>query len=162
MSHLYDLTAAYCQIAVLAEESEDGAWEQALADLSDSIELKAENIVKLIRSLEADAEAYSAEANRMREQYRTRHNRVDSLKDYLQANLEVLGLTKVKAGLFRVGLHTNPPSCRIVNQEAVPSDYQRVIPEQRVVDARAVIDAWKRGELVPGTEVSQGKSLRIW
>lgn len=159
---LYELTDAYARILALAEGAEDGEWMEALAGLQGAIEEKAENTAKAIRILEADAETFKAEAQRMMAHAQTRQKRVQSLKDYLQANLEAVGLEKIKAGLFTVALQASPPSCRIIDEVAIPTEYQRVIPARIEVDARAIIAHWKdTGEGVPGAEVIQSRHLRI-
>jgi len=159
---LYELTDAYVRILALAEEAEDGEWLEALAGLQGAIEEKAENTAKMIRSLEADAETFRAEAERMLAISKSRQNRVTSLKDYLKANLEAAGMDKVKGQLFTVSLQSSPPSCRVMDEAAIPIEYQRVIPARIEVDARAIIAHWRdTGEAIPGVEVVQSKHLRI-
>ena len=164
MIRLYELTDSYARILALAEEAEDGEWLEALAGLQGAIEEKAETIVKAVRILEAEAEAFTAEAQRMAAQAATRGRRVDSLKEYLKSNLEAAGLSFLKAGLFTVALQANSmPTCIVSDEAAIPADFWYTPPPPPPpVDKKAITKHWKEtGEQVPGAEVVQGRHLRI-
>ena len=170
MSKLYELTEAYARILALAEDSEDGEWQEALAGLQGAIEEKAENIAMAVKLLEGDAgvlkahgDVFYAEAQRLLAQAKTRERRVADLKDYMKANMEALGLAKLKAGLFTWGVQNNSTaSCRITNAAAVPLEYQEVIPARMEIDTEAIKAHYKAtGEQVPGAVVVQGTHARI-
>jgi hypothetical protein len=164
MAKLYELTDAYAQIQALAEEPEtpDGVWDQALADLGGAIEDKVESIAKIIRMLEADADAIQAEIARLTALAHSRRNRASSLKDYLKANLEAAGINKIKLQLFSVAIQPSPPSCRAIDEAAVPQQFKHLIPEIWKVDARAILNYHQEtGEEVPGVEITRGTHLRI-
>ena len=163
MSRLYELTGAYARVLSIMEESDaPEEWDLALEDLRDGIEAKAENIARLVRVLESDADAFEAEAKRLTSRAKARTSQVARLKDYLKMNLVFVGLEKVKGILFTVSLQDSPPACQIVELAAIPAEYRVVIPETWRPDARAIIDAWKESQVqIPGTEVIQSKHIRI-
>lgn len=161
MPALYELATAYQSLQQLIEDGDDNDWTQALESLQGSIAEKCENIARVIRSIESDGDAYEAESKRLSEKARSTKNASARLKDYLKGNMEVLGLDKVKGGLFTVALQNNPPACQIVDEEAIPTAYKTLIPAQYITDKRRIVEAWKVGELVPGVTVVQGKHVRI-
>ena len=152
---LYELTDAY---ALLLEEE---GYEDALAQLSDAIEEKAENIAAVIRSLEAEEATFEQEAKRLREKAIARGNKVHNLKTYLLQNLQAAGIDKVKGRLFTVSVQPSPPSCTVEDEGLVPQDWKALIPEQWRVDAKRIIAAYKEGVNVPGTIVVEGHHIRI-
>ena len=164
MVKLYELTGAYAQIAALAEDETDGSkWEAALADLKGGIEEKAENLVRLIRCLDTDAEAFEAESRRLGDLARSRRNRVAGLKDYLLRCLREASLSEVKTQLFKVRVMASPPSCHVLDEDLVPKEWKRCIPEKWFVDAKAILASWgETSEAPPGTEITRGVHLRIW
>lgn len=159
---LYELADAYRTIQTAATEDwDDAAFTQALEDIQDAIGDKAENIAKLIRGLEADAEVIDSEVKRLTARRDARRNRAEDLKAYLKANLEAVGMTSVKGQLFTVTIQNSPPRCNITDLDAIHWSYRVVIPETWRPDAKAIIEAIKRGEYVLGAEVIIGTHLRI-
>lgn len=162
--NFFELSRAYQQILDFetATDGQAGAFDLALAQLSDAIEDKAENIAKVIRSLEAEAEAFDNEAKRLAEQAKVRRNKVDRLKEYLLLGLTAAGKDRVKGALFTVAVQDSPPRCEVMDAGSVPDVFQVVIPATMRVDAKAIIQHFRdTGEQVPGAVVSAGKHLRI-
>lgn len=62
---LYQLTDNYLRVQELLEENKTEAVEDTLDALTDGFHDKAENIVKIIKSLAADAEMAGKEAKRL-------------------------------------------------------------------------------------------------
>jgi len=155
---LYMLAEAYQRI----QDADDDGFEAALADLEDAIDAKADGVARVIRSLDAEAEVLMAEAKRLTDKAKARANRADGLKAYLLSNLVAVGLKQVKGPLFTVAVQDSPPSLNVLDREAIPDAY-RVLPPPPTwrPDAKAIIDAVKRGETVPGAEIVIGKHLRI-
>jgi len=152
---LYELTEAY---RLLQDEEAD--YEVALEQIGDAFEVKAENVAKVIRELEAEAKAYEDEISRMAGIKTARENRVKSLKGYLQANMEAAGIEKVKGSVLSVGLQNSPPSCEIVDESQVPDDYK----EERIsiyINRKSITDALKAGGEIPGTVLTQSRHIRI-
>ncbi len=155
--HLYELTEAYRRI----QDAEDDSFEAALADLQDAIDVKADGVARIIRSLEGEAEVFEAKAKRLSEKARARANRADGLKAYLLANLEAVGLKQVKGSLFTVAIQDSPPRLNVIEMDAIPDSWRVYPPSTWRPDARAIIQLWRDGQVVPGTEVVVGKHLRI-
>jgi uncharacterized protein YlxW (UPF0749 family) len=143
----------------LAESMEEEVFQDTLSSLEDAIEDKAENMAKLIRCLEADAKAIKDEEQRLADRRRTIENRISSVKEYLQNQMEVAGLDKVKRPTVTVSIQNNPPSVSILDESLIPSTY--MIAQAPKIDKKGILTALKNGEEIYGAEMVQGRSVRI-
>ncbi len=156
---LYELAQNYAQLLEMAEEMESEALVDTLASLQDAIEDKAENIAKLIKNLEADAKIIKEEEQRLAERRRAIEAKVDKLKMYLQEQLEIAGLQKVKRPTITVAIQANPPSVDVIDETLIPADF--LIPQPAKVDKKSILERLKKGESVPGAKLVQGRGVRI-
>ncbi|MBA2877995.1 replicative superfamily II helicase [Anoxybacillus kamchatkensis] len=156
---LYELAQNYAHLMEMAEEMESDALVDTLQSLEDAIEEKVENIAKLIRNLEADAKIIKEEEQRLAERRRAIEAKVERLKTYLQEQLEVAGLQKVKRPTITVAIQNNPPSVEIADEKLIPSKF--MIPQPAKVDKKSILDRLKNGEVIPGVTLKQTKGVRI-
>lgn len=156
---LYELTENYLRVLELAEEMEPELLRDTLESIQESIEDKAENTAKLIKSLEADVKAIKEEEKRLADRRKALEKKIENIKDYLQEQLELAGIDKVKRPTITVSIQNNPPSVRVVNEELIPSHF--MIPQPPKLDKKGILEKLKNGENVPGVELAQGRSLRI-
>lgn len=156
--NLYDLTENWQKVYDMDLDEE--TWFDTLTSIDEAIEDKAENIAKLIRSLDADVEAYSNEIKRLSDRKRVAENKIKSVKAYLQSNMEQLGKEKFKTELFSFGIQNNPAGVDITNEKAIPVEFITVETVKKV-DKRELIKALKAGEEITGAELKQTRSLRI-
>ena len=165
MTHLYELTGQYQCLERENDEGEDvfGVLEVELAAITEKIEDKAESIGKYVLSLNAEADTIKAEETRLSARRKSIENKATWLKGYLLHELQNANLDKVKTELVTITVRTNPPSVNVIDQETIPQEYQRCIPEVWEVDKRAIIDQFKNtGEIVSGVElITNKKSLQI-
>ena len=160
---LYDLAEAYQNVWGLLENEDTDLTlvEQALQTVEGAIETKAGNIAIFIRSLDADAEAIKAEEKRLADRRRAIENKRDGIKQYLQMQMEAMGIDKVKTSTHTLSIQNNPPALQILDPEVIPQKFLTLIPEHFEVRKKDVADALKAGENVPGAELVRGRSLRI-
>ena len=159
MTTLYELSGAWQLLENL--EADTGDFGKALEEIQEAFSQKAENIAKLVRNLEAEADAYKAEADRLNAAGTARRNKAASLKDYLRRNMEELDIDRLEAGLFKLALQDSPPACEIINEEEVPEDYRELYTMWRY-HRKAIMEHFKATEeQLPGTLVTQSKHLRI-
>jgi len=162
--HLYNLTETYARLldTVDDEESDDALIQLVLGDSTDDILAKVENTAKAIRILEGEAAAARAEAERLAKRAKARENRVDWLKNYIKSNLEAVNLDKLVAGLFTVAIQNNStPTVNYPDLDAIPEAWRIYPPPTWRPDTRAIVQLWRDGQTVPGTEVIVGRHLRI-
>ena len=159
---LYELTDAY-RLA-LQELPEDATEEQvslALAPLKGQIASKGQNIAAFVLNLEAEAEAIDGAAKKLKARAESITRRQEGLRHYLYANMKALGITEIKAndGTFKAKIVKNPPAVEITG--AIPAEYEKVIPEQRVPDKNKIKDDLKAGVIIDGARLVQGERLKI-
>jgi hypothetical protein len=161
---LYELPGIYATIDQQLDESggEVTPEIQAALDAADAaLEDKVDRIAALIRNATAEEEACKAEAAHFRDRAQAAANKADSLKAYLQHNLEALGRDRVQGQRFKVGVYQNSvPSIRWTRLlEELPQEFQRLRLE---VDGQAA-QRWLKemGELPSGFLVERGRHVRI-
>lgn len=156
---LYELAQNYAQLLEMADDMESDALVDTLEALQGEIEEKAENIAKLIKNLEADAKIIKEEEQRLAERRRAIEAKVERLKAYLQEQLEVAGLQKVKRPTITVAIQANPPSVEIADEKLISSEF--MIPQPAKIDKKAILERLKNGEIIPGCSLKQTKGVRI-
>lgn len=155
--NLYDLGTNYQRVYEMGDIDEE-AWTDTLNAINEAIEDKADNIARLIRSLEADAEAYKNEAERLTAKKRVAENKIKSLKVYLQDNMERLDKRKFKTELFNFNIQNNPASAEITSEDNIPEDYYTL---EKKFDKRRMAQDLKAGNQIAGAKLKQTQSLRI-
>lgn len=161
MPKLYELTGMYNQLWDLVEDEEIdlAQLEQAMQSVEGDIQEKAENMAKLIKQIDGDVTTIKAEIDRLAAKKKALENKKEGIKTYLQQQLEAVGMDKVKTPIFTVAMQNNPPSLNVLDEALIPKQY--FIPQDPILDKAAIKDLLKQGIKVPGTELTQGRSLRI-
>jgi len=160
MIPLYKLMEEYQILYRLVSESDEPeAFETALSQIEGEIEVKAENIGLLIKSLEAEAKGIDAEIKRLSDRKRVRENHATRLKDYLQQNIPVE--RRFEFPLVTIAYAKNPPSVVILDESVIESQFIRIIPEQHEVNKVAVKDYWKETGVVPAGVHIETDNVRL-
>lgn len=155
---LYELTNDFKQVQALIEDGGEGL-EDTLEAVNLAIEDKLENIAKVIKNLEGEANAFKEEEQRLADRRRSIENNVKKLKQYAENTMIVTGNKKIKAGLFTFAIQKNLPSVVINNKRLIPSQF--FVPVDPRLDKNKIKEDLKNGESIPGVELKQGESLRI-
>lgn len=157
---LYELTQNYMNLQELLEDPEIPAEviTAALEEVGEEIEEKAENIAKLIKSMEADAAAIKEEEVRLSSKRKSLEGRVKNLKEYLEGAMRAVDKKKIKGKLFSFNIQKNPASLDIYDTSMIPKDYIKVV---ETFDNAEIKKALKEGIEVPGAILTQSESLRI-
>jgi riboflavin biosynthesis pyrimidine reductase len=159
MPKLYELSSQYNQIFyTMTEESDFNQLEETLAAIEEEFEVKAENIAKLIKSLDGDAKAYKEEVDRLSSRKKTIENHQDRLKAYLESNMTALGKDKIKGNVFTIAMQNNPPRAVVDSEGDIPECYK--VTEIHIVKSDILRDL-KQGKEIPGAHIEQSVSLRI-
>ncbi|QEK11664.1 siphovirus Gp157 family protein [Crassaminicella thermophila] len=157
---LYELTENYTNLLDLLEnpETPQEVIQESLGELQEEFNVKAENICKLIKSIDLEAKAVKEEEKRLADRRKVLENRVLYLKEYLDSNMKAIGVKKIKGNIFTLSIQKNPANVNIHTTDAIPKEYI-VVKEE--FDKKAIKEALKRGIEVPGAELKQTESLRI-
>lgn len=160
---LYELTENYKVLVDMlndegSEYLDSEAINKELEGIGDDIEIKSENIVKLVKNFEAEVKALKEEEDRLKAKRQATSNKIDDLKQYLQFNLERLNIKKLQAGIFDLRIQKNPDAVVITDENAIPENYKKY---EVKYDKTAIKNALKAGEVVAGAELKASEGLRI-
>jgi len=155
---LYKLADTYKWLEKVLDEAEEELPRDALDAIKVKIGDKAENIAKIVRSYEAESEAVEGEIDRLVKRSKTLLNKAGWLKGYLLQEMMVSGIERLKGNLFTISVRPCPPSVEVINEDEIPQEYRRVVPETWQPDKKAIIDHFKETtEAVPGTKIIKDK-----
>lgn len=159
---LYELQENYLNLLELLENPEVPVEmvQAALNEVEGEIEDKAENIVKLIRSIEADIEALKEEGLKLFNKRKSLENKRDNLKIYLESSLKAIGKQKVKGGIFTLSIQKNAPKLILEDLEGIPKEYIN-IETVKVANKDKIKQDLKAGIEINGAKLEQTESLRI-
>lgn len=162
MFKLYELTEMYQGLwDVIGDEDVDlDGMEVALKAVEDNIEQKAENMAKLIKGIDGDIATLKTEEERLSKKRKTLENKQKSIKTYLEYQLTVLEIDKVKTPLFTVAMQNNAQSVKFIDENLIPEKYKEEVVTVKI-PKKAILDDIKAGIEVPGTEMVRTRSLRI-
>ncbi|TXG20020.1 siphovirus Gp157 family protein [Listeria monocytogenes] len=155
---LYELTDNYLKVQEFLEENNTDAVKDTLDELTDSFHDKSENIVKIIKSLAADAEMAGIEAKRLLKRKQALENNVQNLKNYLQTEMERMEIRKINSTLFTIQIQKNPPSVEIVEEALLKPFFLLQEPK---IDKKRIAEILKSGEEVKGARLVESESIRI-
>jgi predicted nuclease with TOPRIM domain len=160
MSKLYELTQNYQNLLDLLDNPDipQEVIQEALNSVSEDIEAKAENIAKVIKSIEVDVKGLKEEEQRLSSRRKSLENRVDNLKIYIEEAMRTTGKEKIKGKVFSLAIQKNAPSVDIVDLDKVPEEYFVITRE---LTKKPILEALKAGLEVPGAQIKQTESLRI-
>jgi t-SNARE complex subunit (syntaxin) len=156
---LYEISSNYLQLLDMADSLDAEVFQDTLSAIEEALEDKVENVAKLVRCLEADIKAIKEEEQRLADRRKAVENKISGIKEYLQSQMEVAGLEKVKRPTITVSIQANPPSVEVTDESLIPSDY--MVPQPSKIDKKAIMTALKDGLFIDGCSLKQGKGLRI-
>lgn len=152
---LYDIAEIYENLENIDDEV---AVAAAMDGVDAALEEKLESTAKVIRNLEAEAEALEAEEKRLKARKTAVKNRIADIKGYVQENLEAMGKDKVTSGIFKWSIQANAPSVNILDEDLIPDAYWKIERKPMKTEIKKAIEA---GELTEGAELVRTKSLRL-
>ena len=150
---LYELTESYVKLMDL-----EGDFESALGVIDDEIEVKADNIAKVIKELEGDSLKFKEEIDRLSSIRKSTENRISDLKSYLEFNMKRVNKTKFKTDLFSFNIQKNRGSVKVLDENKVPEKY---LVHKTSVDKTKIYQDLKDGIDVEGVVLQESESLRI-
>lgn len=152
---LYEIVEAYRNLIDL-EETED--IKAALDVITDEFDVKAENIVKVIKNMEADEKALRDEEIRLADKRKSISNKKENLKEYLFSSMRAIGKPKMKAGIFNINIQKNPQSIKIIDENIIPDKYKIT---SYCIDKKQLKEDIKGGLDIEGGELVQTEGIRI-
>lgn len=141
-------------LAANPELSED---DQALLDTLEGVTDLREGLIAVMRQADMD-EALAAGITPRVEEMQARKNRLKERAEKRKAlvlwAIQEAGIPKIEAPEFTIGTARTPGAVIITDQAQLPAQYMRTYDPEP--DKKAIADAMKRGETVPGAMKSNG------
>lgn len=163
MASIYELTNQYKALEEMLMLSPcEEELQAALAQIEDSIEVKAENYAKVMMNLDADAKAIGEEANRLQARKKAIENNIKRMKEALKMAMQATGKTNFKTELFSFNIQKNGGKAALkltVPTDELPEELKRVVVEPDNDKIREYIE--ETGDLSFGYIEERGESLRI-
>ena len=158
MATLYEMTAQASQLYELLQADEID--EQIFADTLEAMGTaeKIESYCQIIKQLQADADMFKGEIDRMNARKKSAENGADRMKAALLAFLQQSGQDKVKAGSFAVSTATTQ-AVSITDESKLPPEY--LIAQPAKVDKAGIKKALKDGATIAGAELINNTGVRI-
>lgn len=155
---LYELTTAAAQLYELLSSGEID--EQTLNDTLAALgsEEKLESYCKVIRQLEADAEALKAEKDRIYKKQQATENSIARMKSVIAEFLKSHDAKKSTAGIFTVSL-SESKAVNITDENKVPARF--LVEQPPKIDKSAIRAELMAGGDVEGCELKINEGVRI-
>ena len=126
---LYELTQNYRNLESLLDnlgEQEGLTVEMihgALGQVEDDINTKIENTCKVIKEIEADSIGIDEEIKRLSALKKQKENTVKKLKEYVEFEMNGIGLTKVEGKLFKISFRKSKV-VKVLDETKIPKSLQ--------------------------------------
>lgn len=160
MSHLYELTEQFKELAALAENADEDlavAVHDTMEAIQGEFQDKGKAIAMISLNMDGDIDAIQAQIERLTERKRVIVNRKESLKEYLRLNMEASGISKITHPLFTITLGKGKPIVVIDEESSIPDEFMNTKVTTTPMKAE-IAKAIKEGIEVPGAHSEIGKS----
>ncbi|MGU8470247.1 siphovirus Gp157 family protein [Clostridium perfringens] len=162
---LYELTQNYRNLESLLDnlgEQEGLTVEMihgALGQVEDDINTKIENTCKVIKEIEADSIGIDEEIKRLSALKKQKENTAKKLKEYVEFEMNGIGLTKVEGKLFKISFRKSKV-VKVIDETKIPKEFIK-IKTTETISKTNLGKALKNGEIIEGAELVENKSLQI-
>lgn len=159
---LYELTNELRSLEAEFEQNEGEVQNANLVKLeqvSTNFNEKITNIARLVKNLEAEANAIREEEKRLAKKRRSKEKQIEWLKDYIKNAMLQTETSSVKDAIISVSIRNTQPKLVITNENAIKDE--RFIRIKREINKSALKDAIKSGEEIEGVSLEENKALFI-
>lgn len=162
---LYELTQNYRNLESLLDnlgEQEGLTVEMihgALGQVEDDINTKIENTCKFIKEIEADSIGIDEEIKRLSALKKQKENAVKKLKEYVEFEMNGIGLNKVEGKLFKISFRKSKV-VKVLDETKIPKEFIKVKTTESI-SKTDLGKALKSGEIIEGAELVENKTLQI-
>jgi hypothetical protein len=162
--NLYEISAKYQAILsnLIDDETGEINVEQGklLEVIKDDVNNKAIAVASYIKNLDAERYAIEQAKNAMRDREFALECKIEWLNDYLQVNMERLGINEIKCPYFAIKLKKCPVSTDIRDESLIPDEYKKR-KEVVNVDKVKIKEDLQAGINVPGAALKTNMRLEI-
>ncbi|MBF8970189.1 siphovirus Gp157 family protein [Streptococcus sp. NLN76] len=159
--NMYSLVAEYEFLRdYIPEDGEEDLLESRLKELNDAIEVKAENIAKVLLEEDVAIDGIDKEIKRLKEFKESREKKKKKLKSILFESMIKADKRKFKTELFSFNIRKNAQSLLIESEKDIPDEYFKEKTEIKL-DKRELLADMKEGLVIDGVSLQRTESLVI-
>ena len=156
---LYEISKEFEALYEMANDAEGDELIELYDELRESLSDKLENSGKVLKQLQADADALKAEESRLKQRRQVVENNIDKLKELMVSAMNSSGEAKIKTQLFSFSIRASE-SVKITDESLLTDGYIRV-KTVREPDKKAIKETLDKGIDVEGAEIVINESLQI-
>jgi len=153
---LYELTETYNDLLQLDLEEQD--MTTALDSLAGTIKEKAEGVLMVMKTLEAEQEAYNNEIKRLSELKSKAAKKAASIKEYLSYNLQQMDINKLDTALFKLSFRKSE-SVVIDDQSKLPEGFLKA--KTTYTPDKTLIKKALKNNVIEGCHIETKHNLQI-
>jgi len=161
---LYEITKQFAELNTLAEQDDlsDEMIADTLEGLRGDFTSKSVSVGKLIKNLEADAQAIDEAAATMLNRAQRVRNRADRVRAYLLFNMQSASITRIESPWFVLAVRKNPEAVVIMEGAQIPDEYMVQPPAPPPhADKKKLKEALHAGVHIDRVYLDQGERLDI-
>ncbi len=154
---LYQLNEAYQNIINL--DLDEDALKLAVDSIQSEVGVKAENIAIVLRTLEAENNAYKAEIERFKALAKSNDSKINYLKSYLSQTLQDMNIDKLSTDKFKFSFRKSQ-AVKITDEKLIPKEFikTKVVESINKTDLKTFL---KNGGDVAGATLVTNQNLQI-
>lgn len=158
MATLFEMTSAAANLYELLTNGDID--EQVFNDTLEAMGAgeKIESYCKVIRQLEADAEMYKAEKDRLYKKQQASENAIARMKNAVTEFMKITDIKKCQAGVFNVAL-SESKAVNITDENAIPARF--LVEQAPKIDKAAIRAELMAGGEIAGAELKKNTGVRI-
>ena len=159
---LYEISSEFQKVVDLIENCDEMTPEMIvmLNAVSEDAHEKVINVGAFIKNLESQTISMDIYINNMQDRQLKITKKIDSLKEYLKYNMDILKLQKVESPEFDVQIRANQYHLDLFDQALLPKEYIKT-KETLSICRSEIIKDLKVGCDVPGARFVTTKSVLI-
>lgn len=161
---LYQLTNDFINFMNIAEKEEltEVEFSQIAEMLTSELQKKSTNIIGYYKNQDSLINAIDEQIKRLQAYKKSKENNLSRYKDYVKANMERLGITKLETPVGALSIAKSPISVEVVDESLIPKDYKQAVTEIKIDKKKILEDFKSTGELISGVTIhSDNTNLRI-
>lgn len=160
MATLYELEDNLKLIQSMIEEGADESiFDEALENIKLDLADKLEGYAMVIKNIESDVEGYKAEEKRLSTRRKSMESKIKRMKENMKQAMITANEEKINGERFSFTVKKNPPSLNLVDESIIPKEF--LIQVEPKIDNAAIKERLLNEEVIPGAEITQGKSILI-
>lgn len=161
---LYSTTQEFIGLLELMEQQAEDPTPEQEAAIQQTIAAhvrKVDGVARFLTHLDSQVDLAAAEVKRLQDRKRSLEAHKKRFERYVLDCLEMAGMDKFDGETATIARRKNPPKLVVISEEAIPAEFQTIIPQRTEVDSVALKAALKAGREVPGAQLERGWRLEV-